>query len=241
MEPVPGCSVVDKIIYQIRDAIAQGRFSMGDKLPTEFELMEELHVSRNSLREAIKILATMGIVEIRRGDGTYICSEIRPNIMDFMVYSILLEDSNPEEIIELRQTLDEDVLSLAILRGTQEDIDKLEGYIAEMRMFFGQGDLKKAARSDYQFHICLAQSCHNKFLSRIVLGVYGLFEGSIENNIRTEEQFALADRHHQDIVECLKERDASRITQVIANSLSSWRSNVAKSHVLLDNTDKSGG
>ncbi len=230
MDPIPGGSVVDKIIYQIRDAIARGRFRMGDKLPTEFELMEELHVSRNSLREAMKILATMGIVEIRRGDGTYICSEVRPNIMDFMVYSMLLEESCPEEIIELRQTLDEDILGLAIIKHTQADVQQLEGYIAKMRTHFEQGELSLAAKADYQFHIALAQACHNKFLSRIVLGVYGLFESSIENNIRTEEQFAKADRHHQDIVDCLKAGDDDRITEVIANSLSSWRANVEKSH-----------
>ncbi len=228
MQPIPSGSVVDKIIYEIRDAMARGRFTMGDRLPTEFELMEELHVSRNSLREAMKILATMGIIEIRRGDGTYICSEIRPNIMDFMIYSMLLEDSSPDEVIELRQTLDEDILQLAIAKGTYEDVEKLEGYIAKMRYHFERGELTLAAKSDYQFHICLAQSCHNRFLSRIVHSVYGLFEGSIENNIRTEEQFAMADRHHQDIVDCLKARDESRITEVISNSLASWRANLAK-------------
>lgn len=228
MEPISNGTVVDQIIYQIRDAIAHGRFSMGDKLPTEFELMDELHVSRNSLREAMKVLITMGIVEIRRGDGTYICSEIRPNIMDFMVYSMLLEESRPEEIIELRQTLDEDILEMAVLKATDEDIAILEDLIVQMRTHFQHGDLKLAAKADYSFHMYLAKACHNKFLSRIVSGVYGLFEGSIENNIRTEAQFASADLHHQEMLECLKARDASRIRQVIAESLSSWRANVEK-------------
>ncbi len=193
--------------------------------------MEELHVSRNSLREAMKILATMGIIEIRRGDGTYICSEVQPNIMDFMVYSMLLEGSHPEDIIELRQTLDEDILGLAILRATPEDIQMLEGHIDQMRTYFKQGELSLAAKTDYNFHMCLAKACHNKFLSRIVAGVYGLFEGSIENNIRTEEEFAMADRHHQDMVDCLKSRDGENIPQVISNSLSSWRANVARGRI----------
>ncbi|WP_409970116.1 FadR/GntR family transcriptional regulator [Bengtsoniella intestinalis] len=229
MEPIPGGTVVDKIIHKIRDAIGRGRFAMGDKLPTEFELMEELHVSRNSLREAMKILTAMGIVEIKRGDGTYICSEIRPNIMDFMVYSMLLEDSNPEEIIELRQTLDEDVLEMAVLRATDQDIQALEEIMAQMRTCFTTGDLRGASKVDYQFHMCLATASHNKFLSRIVTGVYGLFEGSIENNICSEAQFAKADHHHQEMLDCLKDRDCTRVRQVVADSLSIWKANVEKS------------
>jgi GntR family transcriptional repressor for pyruvate dehydrogenase complex len=228
MEPVSGGSVVDNIIQQLRAAIASGRFQMGDKLPTEFALMEELHVSRNSLREAMKILSAMGIVEIRRGDGTYICKEIKPTVVDSVVYSMLLGASNSDEVIELRQTLDEDVMRLAMRKCTQEDIDQLQHYIHQMRYHFSEGEISKAAKMDYQFHVYLCQCCRNRFLSRMVLGIYHLFESSIEKNIRTEKLFAQADQHHQAMVDCLKSKDESRIPQVVAQSLSSWRENVKK-------------
>ncbi len=228
IQAVPEGTVVDKIIHHIRQDIASGRYTMGHKLPTEFELMEELHVSRNSLREAIKILVTVGIVEIRRGDGTYICSEIQPNITDFMIYSMLLEDSSTEEVIELRQILDEDILEMAILKATDADIDHLQERIYEMRACFEQGNLSLASRLDYGFHLELAKACHNKFLSRIVSSVYSLFEGSIANNIHTEEQFAKADRYHQEMIDCLRIHDASQVKNVIRNSLSSWRANVER-------------
>ena len=228
MEPATNGSVVDNVIQQIRLAIAGGRFQMGDKLPTEFELMEELRVSRNSLREAMKILSAMGIVEIRRGDGTYICNEVKPTIMDFVVYSMMLEDSSAEEIIELRQTLDEDVLRLAIRKCTKENINHLQQLIDEMRIHFQNGEISKAAKIDFDFHLYLCDCCGNRFLSRIVKGVYSLFESSIENNIRTEKLFADADKHHQDIVNCLKSKKESKVPAVIQESLSSWKSNVEK-------------
>ena len=228
MMPIDNSSVVDKILLQIRNAITSGRFKMGQKLPSEFELMEELNVSRNSLREAMKILSAMGVVEIRRGDGTYICDNIKPRVMDNVIYSVLMESSSAEEIIELRQTLDEDVLKLAMHKCTDEQISNLEKLIEGMRASFKEGNISRAAQLDYQFHLYLTECCQNKLLSHIVNGVYGLFENSIENNIRTESLFAQADQHHQEMVDCLKAKDDARVSEVISHSLSSWKENVKR-------------
>ena len=226
MIPIESDTVVERVINQITNMISIGRFRMGQRLPSEYELMEELHVSRNSLREAMKILSALGIVEIKRGDGTYICQGVKPSIFDSVIYSLIMESSTEEEIIELRQTLDEAVLSHAIRKCTQNDIEHLQEMIEQMRAFFAEGSISRAAKLDYQFHMYLSQCSRNSFLTRIVTGVYRLFEGSIEKNIRTEELFAMADQHHQEIVDCLKARDESQIRSVVSNSLSSWRQNI---------------
>lgn len=226
MDQIESGNVVDKIIAELTGAFASGRFSAGEKLPNEFELTKELGVSRNSLREAIKILSALGVVEIRRGEGTYICSEPKPSIFDSFAYSILLERSNSEEIVELRQILDEDVLVMAVQKCTQEQIEWLKANIAEMEQHFETGDLSKAAQTDYDFHIYLAECIQNRFLVRIVKGVYAFFKSSIEKNIRTEELFADAVSHHQEIVECLEKRDPAMVHEVVQHSLSSWRKDI---------------
>lgn len=226
MEPIDSSSVVEQVIQQITKMISLGRFKLGERLPSEFELMEELNVSRNSLREAMKMLSTMGIVEIKRGDGTYICQEMKPSIFDSLIYSMMVESSSDKEIIELRQLLDENVLKLAIKSCTEAEIEHLQQMIVTMKDFFDQGNISNAAKMDYQFHTYLTNCARNRFLCRIVTGVYKLFEGSIERNIRTEELFAMAVEHHQEIVDCLRNRNESLIPQVVANSLSSWRRNV---------------
>jgi len=226
MVPVDDGTVVQKIINRITLAIHEGRFQLGSKLPSEFELMDELRVSRNSLREAMKILSTMGIVEIKRGDGTYICDQIKPSLFDSVIYDLILVSSSNEEIIELRQTLDEAVLRLAMKKCSDDDIAQLEQYITKMRYHFTNGEISKAAKLDYGFHLFLTDCCRNPFFSRIIKGVYSLFENSIEKNIRTEELFAKADEHHQDIVDCLRSRDFNKIEETVAKSLSSWRQNV---------------
>ena len=229
IEPIEGETVVQQITKQMINAIQRGNFKVGERLPSEFELMKEFCVSRNSLREAIKIMTAMGILEIRRGDGTYICSQAKPTMFDSVIYSLLLESSTNQEIVELRQLMDEIVLKLGIEKCDDHDIETLQDYILKMRESFSRGDYSTAARLDYDFHIYLVECSKNPFLIRIVKGVYMLFERSIEENIRTEELFANADEHHQDIVDCLKSRDPLKIESTVARSLSSWRRNVDRS------------
>jgi GntR family transcriptional regulator, transcriptional repressor for pyruvate dehydrogenase complex len=228
MAPIEKETVVEKVIHQLTLAISSGRFKMGQKLPSEFELMDELHVSRNSLREAMKILSAMGIVNIKRGDGTYVFSQVNPSVFDSIIYSMILETSTDEEVIELRQTLDEAVLKLAMKKCTPQQIAQLQNYNDQMRYYFANGEISRAAKIDYQFHIYLTECSSNVFLARIVKGIYQLFEQSIEKNIRNEELFAKADEYHQEIVDCLKNKDFSHIEEVIANSLLSWKENVKK-------------
>ncbi len=223
---VEGESVVESVVRRMTLAIQKGKIKMGDKLPSEFELMEELGVSRNSLREAMKIMVAMGVIEIKRGDGTYLCSELKPSIFDTVVNSLILESTSNEQIIELRETLDGAVLRLAMVKRQEKDIDKLQKYVEAMREAFKKGEIKKAAQLDYAFHIYLIDCCQNPFLAHICKGIYRLFEASIENNIRTEKLFAKADEHHQDILTCLIHRDESEVEGVVRKSLSSWKQNI---------------
>lgn len=226
MEPIEGETVVQQIIKRLIAAIQDERFVVGERLPSEFELMKELHVSRNSLREAIKILVAMGVLEIKRGEGTYLCSQAKPTMFDSIIYSMILESSSDEDIAELRQLLDEVVLKMAVKKSSEEDIEALENNLHDMRAQFGNGDYTAAGTLDFEFHMLLIDSSKNPFLSRIVKGVYKLFEHSIGENIRREGEFARADEYHQEIINCLKSRDVKDVERVIANSLTSWEKNV---------------
>lgn len=228
MQPIPSQTVVQTIIERITSAIAAGRFKLGEKLPSEFELMQELNVSRNSLREAMKILSATGIVNIKRGDGTYLAAQFNPNFFDNVIYSLIFESSTDQEIVELRQTLDEAVLKMAMKKIKQEEIEVLQKYNNKMKEYFNIGDIAKAAKLDYQFHLFLTDCCANVFLARIVKSVYQIFEKSIEKNIRTEELFAKAFENHQLVIDSLVKKDETMITPVVTQTLESWKKNVKK-------------
>ncbi len=226
LKPIQGESVVQQIVKQLVEHIYTGKFSENQKLPSEFELMEQLNVGRNSLREAIKILEALGILEIRRGEGTYICTQNEPTVFDSIIYGIILESSSKEEIIELRQLFDQVILKLAVSRCTEEDIILLEANLEKMISNFGKLSYKELGKIDYEFHLLLIDSCKSAFLSRVVKGVYKMFEFSICENIRREENFANSNVNHRAILDCLKSKSVSKVENVIEESLSAWKRNV---------------
>ncbi|MEX1376429.1 MAG: FadR/GntR family transcriptional regulator [Eubacteriales bacterium] len=228
LKPVGSESVVDKTIRRIIEAISEGKYEIGQKLPNEYELISELQISRNSLREAMKILTTLGVVEIRRGDGTYVCDQIQPSVFDSIIYGLVFDTSSSSELAELRQALDETMIKLAMKKATAEDIAELQHSINNMEVLFKSGNTIAASNEDYNFHIKVVDICRNKLFSRIVKGVYQFFRHSIHVNITTEEEFAHATENHTDILNLIKNKQEDKVAAVVANTLRSWGENVKK-------------
>jgi len=216
-------SVVDHTIAELTSAISSGRFKPGCKIPNEFELVAELGVSRNSLREAIKMLECMGVVEIRRGDGTYVCSQLNPSVLDNVVYSLIFDLSTSQELLELRQILDEMIVRLAIEKIEPEDIFFLEDNIAQMTSYIAQGDSENASLADYEFHIRLIDIGKNPFFMRISKGIYRLFSQSIAKTILLDQDASSAPVYHQNILNCIIEKRYDDVSSVISDSLKTWR------------------
>lgn len=222
-EPIKVNNVVDQVIQCIIDSIIKGQYRAGDKLPTEYELMEELQVSRNSLREAMKILSAMGILEIKRGDGTYICNQLKPSMFDHAIYSLLYDMSSDKEMIELRYVMDEMILRFAIQNADETDIVKLKANIKEFEKAHANKEYGKAEKLDYEFHMLLIKSCKNKFFIHLMGGVYSIFENSMLQNIEYEKESSMVSTFHGNIVSCLESKDISSVEQVIGESHSTWK------------------
>jgi DNA-binding FadR family transcriptional regulator len=119
-------SVTDGVIHQIRELIVKGEIRPGQRLPSEAELGARLGVSRNSLREAVRALCEARVLEIRRGDGTYV-SNLEPETLlgglGFMLD--LMHDDTMLEIFEVRRLFEPPATGLAALRATTEDVNEL--------------------------------------------------------------------------------------------------------------------
>lgn len=222
-EPIGKKSIVEQIMTRLLNDITSGRYKAGMKLPNEYELIEQLQVSRNSLREAMKILSAMGIVEIKRGDGTYVCSQINPSVFDHVVYSMISGLSSSDELLELRQILDDATVRMSIDKITLQEFQELQENVSNMEKAIKNLDLELAQEYDYQFHMMLITSCKNIFFSRIVKGVYKIFEHSIGENLRLETIDSKGAYYHQNILECIKNKDYSRVHEVVKQSLITWR------------------
>lgn len=207
-EPYQNQSVFWRVIDEVIQGIRTRKYRPGSRLPTEKEFMDQLQISRGSVREAIKILSALGIVVIRRGEGTFVASADDAVIVDSVVYTMLMENTPPEETLEFRNQIDDMVLRLAAKKVTEEDIRELEDRIAEMRRAYQEGQLELVRKLDVQFHLRIVDFTRNSYIRKMMKGVYEFVapEFVIKNPSR-EKYFDLAERSHEDIVRFLRTKD----------------------------------
>ena len=106
-------SLVEGIIDAFRQDIIASRLRPGQRVPSEFDLAERFQVSRSAVREAMKTLQAIGVVAIRRGDGTYIVEQPSESLLNPLVFAVLLETARPAELVELRLLLEVGYCQLA--------------------------------------------------------------------------------------------------------------------------------
>lgn len=221
-----GETVVDYVIRQMQEALINGKLKAGDRLPSEFELMEEFNVSRNSIREAMKVLSAVGVISIKRGDGTYVSEDIKPNAVDAMIYSVILGGASSEELGQLREVLEIDMLEFVIAAASDDEIDNIVKADIAMRKALEQGDMSTAGKLDLQFHLLLVEATHNAFFARMLRALYSLFYKSIETNLKITCEDSIHIDPHKEIIKSICDRDPSQAVAAIKASLKSWRQDV---------------
>ncbi|RDS91350.1 FadR/GntR family transcriptional regulator [Pseudomonas fluorescens] len=154
-------SLVDQALEQLRWRISEGRWAIGERLPTEPELASELGISRNTVREAMRVLAFSGLIEIRQGDGSYLRSMTDPlGAMRALSHCTL------EQAQETRQILEVEAVGLAAVRRTEADLTALHEALKASAVLY-HGDLEAYISADLLFHKRLVDAAHNPALSEL--------------------------------------------------------------------------
>lgn len=159
-------SVTDKTIAKIRDLIASGQINPGDRLPPEQELALSLGISRSSLREAVKALSQAKVLDVRRGDGTFVTSLEPQLLLSGMSFVIdLMEDRTLSDIFEVRKLLEPAATALAALRITDDQLIELRSSLVSMREAH---DPEELVIRDIDFHARIAEATGNTSLCSIL-------------------------------------------------------------------------
>jgi DNA-binding FadR family transcriptional regulator len=154
-------SLVDQALEQLRWRISEGRWAIGERLPTEPELASELGISRNTVREAMRVLAFSGLIEIRQGDGSYLRS-----MTDALGAMRALSHCTLEQAQETRQILEVEAVGLAAVRRTDADLTALHEALKASAVLY-HGDLEAYISADLLFHKRLVDAAHNPALSEL--------------------------------------------------------------------------
>lgn len=218
-------NVVDDIIEQFKQALIKGDFQPGQKLPSEPELSEQLGVGRSTVREAIKILGAMGAVEVRRGDGTYVSEGVSPAVIQPLLFAILVEPKDAEDLYEFRRIIEVGYCKLAAEKADMADFERMESVINEMEQYFTGGgrDTVVLAELDLKFHTAILEATKNPYILQVGGLLNTLFAESLKQANATTDGVAWTLQRHRRLVDLLRERDTSVLDEEIAFSLQGWK------------------
>lgn len=156
------------IADQIINSIRKGIYKVGDKLPSERQIVKKTGVSRPSVREALSALQIVGLIESKSGDGAYICQPAKNDNIEFRIWSILEKTRSPFEIWEARKTLEPDVAGLAAEKSISQDIKNLKKALRSMHKMAEKKDNKRFLEADQKFHMTLATITKNSTIEWII-------------------------------------------------------------------------
>lgn len=216
-----GVSLTEKVIQQIRDAITRGDFQLGDRLPSENELGEAFGVSRTSIREAIKVLAGQGFIEVRRGVGAFVTST-RPDGRRGMLEEVVYEHRDHLlELFQIRRILEEEVAAQAAQKATPEDISRLKGIIeaADRAVLEAEMQYTELNKLNAEFHFALLEVTRNQTLRQIMNSLIDVLTESREITLRLPGRYAVSVAGHREILSAIAAGDAERAKAAMRDHL----------------------
>lgn len=202
--------LAQSVAEEIRSQIMRESMKVGDKLPTESELMERFEVGRSTIREAIKQLQAENIVVIRHGKGSFVADRtgIRndPLGLSFEEQSQVLR-----ELMEVRLLMEPNIAEKAALRHTPEDAEAMHNAIRCMAEASERGE--DYMRFDYDFHLAMAESLHNSVLRRMYPVIFEAIAQGYHRTAHVHGSARVALGYHRDILDAIERGDASAASE----------------------------
>ncbi len=215
--------VSEDIAAQLKRLIAEGQLRSGDQLPSERELSEQFKVSRPSVREAIRTLESMGLLEARQGDGTYVASSVEALVQP-LAHAIAREENAILEIFEVRRLLEPQLAALAAARAADPELEELEDILEKQGRQVAEGGT--GAELDTAFHSALARSAKNTLLLRLNDTLVDCLRDSRRRSLETPERPRRSLAGHRAILRALRARDPKAAQRAMLKHLQEIEDNI---------------
>lgn len=201
----------EQVIAALRTQITSGEWPVGSRIPTEPELVEQLGVARNTVREAVRALAHNGLLDIRQGSGTYVVatSELAG------VMQRRFADADPLHIAELRAALESSAARLAAERRTAKDLRQLDGLLARREEAWAAGDREGFVSADATLHLAVVAASHNDAMTALYADLGEVLRDFLREDVG-QEMTAQTYLGHAQLVEAIRAGDAETAATVAA-------------------------
>ena len=224
IEP-PG--LLRKIVDQVKQNIASGNLKKGDKLPSERQMSEMFGLSRATIREAIKALNTLGIIECSHGSGNYISSNLSNSLTEPLSIMFMLEGGHPGHTLELRRAI-EFAAAGSAARNIEET--KLARLRALCDCIEASTDENEKARYDFQFHREIARASGNPLLIVLLNAVETLISEHVHDArasiLKDSSKEDIINRQHRDIVDALSRSSPEEAEKAVLAHIELIRENM---------------
>jgi GntR family transcriptional repressor for pyruvate dehydrogenase complex len=200
-------AVTDEVVKRIVDLILHEGLKPGDRLPSERKLSAMLGVGHTTLREALKLLTAVGLVQVSVGNGTFVGTGQSSLLARRVSWGVLMGEHSTHELMETRRAIEVEVAGLAAGRGTAAELEAIGERLEQMRVSVADGEA--FGRYDLEFHLALSQAAHNRVLHRILETVRQLLQVGILETTREYGDQEQTIEAHAAIYEAIRGRDAS--------------------------------
>ncbi len=237
----PANSVHGRIVHRIGADIVAGRVQPGDRLPREAELMAEFGASRSAVRDAVKVLASKGLVKTRQRGGTQVCEPQRWNAFDIDIlawrFAAGIDLRFVQDLVELRLATEPFAVRLAAVRAEGEDLARIAAALERMRT--SSGDWAAYAKADGAFHMAVFAASHNPFFLRLGTVVHDVLsatfnaEQAFSNRSQSELKRVVGEdiAVHTLLFEAIAQKDPARAEEQILTIITFARANLSQALV----------
>lgn len=199
----------DLVLQYIKDKIQNNELTLGNKLPSERTIMEELDLSRNSVREALRQLENMGFIKSNHGQGNFLINQAGRGFSEIFSMLLLMHQTDRSEFLILRRSLETEAFKQAMINRSEQDLQTLQQAVEKMNQATNQNQIEEAEKI---FHHTLMIAGQNKLFVMIMQAL-----STLEDTYRHETLSLLEDDRkrlllqvHQDIVQALQVRDMQK-------------------------------
>ncbi|MEA2526432.1 MAG: GntR family transcriptional regulator, transcriptional repressor for pyruvate dehydrogenase complex [Thermomicrobiales bacterium] len=208
IDPIKRESMATQVARRLVEYIISGEIEPGARMPSERQLAEAFGVGRSAMREALKSLSLIGLIDVRQGDGTYLKRADAALLPQIIEWGLLIGEQRTMDLVEARQHIEIDIAELAALRRTDDDLADLERII--QRMERSSNDYTAFVEADVAFHLRLAEAARNSVLRDIHSSIQALLRAWIGRVISAADSTLPSFREHLPILEAVRRGDPER-------------------------------
>jgi DNA-binding FadR family transcriptional regulator len=212
--PVRRSQLVDEVIGQLRSRFASGEFKVGDKLPTEAVLIEELRVGRTTLREAVRVLEHEGLVDVLQGSGTFLRSTSDPGVL-----AARLKQARVLEVMEVRRALELEVARMAAAYRTDGALAAIRDTLERMRRSIECEDEQAFLEADMEMYRIMAGETRNSIMIEIHASFAEALRLALTQVVGIPGVMLNCLGHHKQLFEAIVARDPRRAEEVVKSHL----------------------